>query len=66
MVIAEVKEDIRNLLRMFLPIRKWIHLMHKLPNTDSIYFDVDCMKGNFTCPGKISDVQPQKFEVLQI
>ena len=31
MVIAEVKEDIRNLLPLF---RKWIHLMCKLPNTD--------------------------------
>ena len=26
-VIAEVKEDIRNLLPLFLPICKWIHLM---------------------------------------
>ena len=32
-VIAEVKEDIRNLLPR---IRKWLHLMCKLPNTDSI------------------------------
>ena len=31
MVIAEVKEDIRNLL-----IREWLHLMCKLSNTDSI------------------------------
>ena len=36
MVIAEVKEDIRNLLALFLPIRKWIHLMCKFSNTDSI------------------------------
>ena len=36
MLIAEVKEDIRNLLPMFLPVRKWIHLMCKLPNTDSM------------------------------
>ena len=33
MVIAEVMEDIRNLLPLF---RKWLHLMCKLPNTDSI------------------------------
>ena len=33
MVIAEVKEDIRNLLPL---IRKWLHLMCQLPNTDSI------------------------------
>ena len=32
MVIAEVKEDIRNLLPL---IRKWVHLMCKLPNTNS-------------------------------
>ena len=31
MVIAEVKEDIRNLLPL---LRKWIHLICKLPNTD--------------------------------
>ena len=36
MVMAEVKEDICNLLLMFLPIRKWIHLMCKLPITDSL------------------------------
>ena len=30
MVIAEVKEDIHNRLR------KWLHLMCQLPNTDSI------------------------------
>ena len=35
MVIAEVKEDIGNLLPLFLPIRKWIHLMCKLSNTDN-------------------------------
>ena len=35
MVIAEVKEDIGNLLPLFLPICKWIHLMCKLSNTDS-------------------------------
>ena len=35
MVIAEVKEGIHNLLPLFLPIRKWMHLMCKLPNTDS-------------------------------
>ena len=33
MVIAEVKEDIRNLLPLFLPVRKW---KCKLPNIDSI------------------------------
>ena len=33
MVIAEVKEDIRNLLPL---LRKWLHLMCQLPNTDSI------------------------------
>ena len=33
MVIAEVKEDIRNLLPV---LRKWLHLMCQLPNTDSI------------------------------
>ena len=33
MVIAEVKEDIRNLLPV---LRKWLHLMRQLPNTDSI------------------------------
>ena len=33
MVIAEVREDIRNLLPLF---RKWIHLICKLPNIDSI------------------------------
>ena len=33
MVMAEVKEDIRNLLPL---IRKWLHLMCKLANTDSI------------------------------
>ena len=33
MVIAEVKEDIGNLLPLFLPVRKW---KCKLPNTDSI------------------------------
>ena len=32
MIIAELKEDILNLLRMFLPIRKLVHLMC---NTDS-------------------------------
>ena len=32
MVIAEVKEDIRNLLPRF---SKWLHLLCKLPNTDS-------------------------------
>ena len=31
MVTAEVKEDIRNLLPL---LRKWIHLICKLPNTD--------------------------------
>ena len=36
MVIAEVKEDIRNLLPLFLPVRKWIHPICKLPNIDSI------------------------------
>ena len=36
MVMAEVKEDIRNLLPLLMPIRKWIHLMWKLPITDSI------------------------------
>ena len=34
MVIAEVKEDIRNLLPLF---RKWLHLMFKLLNPDSSY-----------------------------
>ena len=34
MVIAEVKEDIRNLLRL---LRKSLHLMCQLPNTDSIF-----------------------------
>ena len=33
MVIAELKEDIRNLLPLFLPVRKW---KCELPNTDSI------------------------------
>ena len=33
MVLAEVKEDILNLLPL---IRKWLHLMCKLLNTDSI------------------------------
>ena len=33
MVIAEVKEDVRNLLPL---LRKWLHLMCQLPNTDSI------------------------------
>ena len=42
MVIAEVKEDIRNLLR------KWLQLMFKL-----LYLMVHCMRGSFTCPGKI-------------
>ena len=64
MVIAEVKEDIRNLLPL---IRKWLHLMCKLLNADSIYsLMVHCMGDNFTCPGKISDVphivRQQKFE----
>ena len=36
MVIAEVKEDIRNLLPLSLPIRKLIHLTCKLPYADSI------------------------------
>ena len=31
MIIAEVKENIRNLLPL---IRKWIYLMFKLPNTN--------------------------------
>ena len=35
MVMAEVKEDIRNLLPLFLSIRKWVHLC-KLPHTDSL------------------------------
>ena len=34
MVMAEVKEDIRNLLPLFQLLRKWIHLMCKLPNAD--------------------------------
>ena len=29
MVMAEVDEDIRNLLLLILPLRKWIHLMCK-------------------------------------
>ena len=29
MVMAEIDEDICNLLPLFLPIRKWIHLMCK-------------------------------------
>ena len=33
MVMAELEEDIRNLLPLLLPIRKWIHLMC---NTDRI------------------------------
>ena len=33
MVIAEVREDIRNLLHL---LRKWLHLMCQLPNTDSV------------------------------
>ena len=33
MIIAKVKEDIHNLLPL---IRKWLHLMCKLPNTDNI------------------------------
>ena len=33
MIIAEVKDDIRNLLPLFLPVRKW---KCKLPNTDGI------------------------------
>ena len=33
MVIPKLKEDIRNLLPLFLPVRKW---KCKLPNTDSI------------------------------
>ena len=33
-VISEVKEDIHNLLPLFLSTREWIHLMCKLPNTD--------------------------------
>ena len=36
MIMAEVEEDIRKLLPLFLPIRKWLHLMPKLPNSDSI------------------------------
>ena len=36
MIMAEVKEDICNLLPLFLPIRKWIHLLCNLPDTDSI------------------------------
>ena len=35
MEIAEVKEDISDLLPLFLPIRKWIHLMCKLSITNS-------------------------------
>ena len=50
MVMAEVNEDIRNLLPLFLPIRKWIHLMCKLPNTD-IYMMVHCMR-RFHMPRK--------------